>query len=147
VPESSLYSVKQDDAEVQMLREIAADPSTPTHLRLGALNSLQKLKPAEPEPARDPLGVMQQIVERYCPQTADERELPPDPMRALDYESFTGEKPDPLAMSWLPYCPTEPQKAARAVAAASRRLGVGQGPYGQPEDDDLSRRRRKRRTG
>jgi hypothetical protein len=47
---------------------------------------------------------MQQIVECYCPQTPEDRDLPADPMRALDYETFTGEKLDPVAASWLPYC-------------------------------------------
>jgi hypothetical protein len=132
-----------------MLREIAADPKTPTHLRLGALNSLQRLKEAAaPEPVADPLGAMQQIVEQYCPQSPEDRELPADPMRALDYETFTGEKLDPVAASWLPYCPPKEQAqlAARRVASAARRFNLGQGPYELPVADDELARRRKRRT-
>jgi hypothetical protein len=90
---------------------------------------------------------MQEIVEQWCPQTAEERDLPPDPMRTLDYEAFTGRKPDPVAFSWLPYCPTDAAKAERAILAATRRLGVGTGPYELPEGDELAQRRRKRRTG
>jgi hypothetical protein len=136
---------ERNDLELQTLREMVADPNTPAHLRLGALNSLQKLKEAAaPPPVREPLGVMQGIVDQYCPQTADERELPPDPLRTLDFQAFVGRAPDPVAFSWLPYCPTEPQKAERAVVAAARRLGVGMGPYELDADDELSRRRKKR---
>lgn len=85
MPESTLYSVKQDDTEVQMLREIAADPKTLTHLRLGALNSLQKLKEsAEPEPVGEPQERMQAIVDRFCPQDSDMRNMPQDPMVDMD---------------------------------------------------------------
>jgi hypothetical protein len=89
---------------------------------------------------------MQGIVERYCPQTSDERDLPPDPQRTLDFQHTTGRTADPVAFSWMPYCPTDAAKAERAILAAARRLGVGSGPYELPADDELSRRRR-RRTG
>jgi len=153
VPESTLYSVKQDDAEVQMLREIAADPKTPTHLRLGALNSLQKLKEsAEPEPTGDPEEKMQALVDRLCPQEPELRDAPADPMRHLDVSAVSGgrvEALDPFVWTWLPYCPSDPTAAERAILTAARRLGLGEGPYEVPggaQDDELSRRRR-RRTG
>jgi hypothetical protein len=71
--------------------------------------------------------------------------LEQDPMRTLDFQHATGRTADPVAFSWLPYCPTEPAKAERAILAASRRLGVGRGPYELPEDDELSRRRKRTR--
>jgi hypothetical protein len=131
---------------------MVADPATPKHLKLGALNSLAKLREAaglDPEPAADPLGAMQQIVEEFCPQGPEDRELPADPMRGLDFEAFTGEKLDPVAASWLPYCPAPQvaQKAARRVVAASRRLGLGYGPYEEAAEDDELSWRRKRRSG
>lgn len=89
---------------------------------------------------------MQEVVERWCPQTPEERELQPDPMRTLDFEADTGRTADAVAFSWLPYCPENPAKAERAILAASRRLGVGMGPYELPEDDELARWR-KRRSG
>jgi hypothetical protein len=136
------------DPLLASLEAVLADPKARPSTKVNAAKELARLRGREPEPV-DPLGVMQSIVEQWCPQTADERGVAPRPMRSLDYETFTGEKPDPLAMSWLPYCPDRrhAQQAARQVVAASRRLGVGQGPYSLPEDDDLSRRRRSRRTG
>jgi hypothetical protein len=132
--------------ELEALRQMAADPTTPSHLKLGALKELaRRREAAEPEPElSDPLGAMQEIVEKYCPQSAEDRNLPADPMRSLDYESCTGEKLDPMAASWLPYCPPKQvaQIAARRVVAASRRIGVGQGPYEVPEADELAQRRR-----
>jgi hypothetical protein len=123
----------QDDMELDALRQMASDPTTPTHLKLGALKELaRRREQAEPEPesASDPLGAMQEIIERYCPQTPEDRELPADPMRALDYETFTGEQLDPVAASWLPYCPPKQvaQIAARRVVSAARRSNAGTGP-------------------
>ena len=148
VPESRLKSVKQDDAEVQMLREIAADPKTPTHLRLGALNSLHKLKEAaEPEPTPDPLGQMRGVIEKYAPEVQGMEDAPPDPMRDLDFQAIVGRKANPVLWEWCSYCPSEPQRAERAVVAAVRRLGMAQGPYGPPDGDELAQRRRTRRSG
>jgi hypothetical protein len=128
VPESSLYSMKQDDAEVQMLREIAADPQTPTHLRLRALNSLQRLKEAaEPEPVGDPQERMQAIVERFCPQEPELRDAPQDPMVDLDAKAVLKRRPDPLFLSWIPYLPERAAEAERAITSAARRLSVGAG--------------------
>lgn len=79
VPESTLRAVSQDDMELVALRQMASDPTTPTHLKLGALNELARRREAtEPEGAiaDDPLGAMQDIVEKYCPQSAEDRELP-----------------------------------------------------------------------
>lgn len=79
MPESTLRAVSQDDMELVALRQMASDPTTPTHLKLGALKELARRREAtEPEGAiaDDPLGAMQDIVEKYCPQSAEDRELP-----------------------------------------------------------------------
>src|SRR5919106_1309508 len=128
-----------------MLREIAADPKTPTHLRLGALNSLHKLKEAaEPEPVGEPQERMQAIVDRLCPQETELRDAPQDPMVDLDFQATVGREPDPLFLSWVPSLPERPKEAERQIVTAARRLGVGMGRYEVPEGDELSRRRRRR---
>jgi hypothetical protein len=146
-------SVKTDDMELRALRAIAADPKTPTHLRLGALNSLQRIKESvEPEPTGDPEEKMQALVDRLCPQEPELRDAPADPMRHLDVSAVSGgsvEAFDPFVWTWLPYCPSDPKAAERAILTAARRLGLGEGPYEVPGDkaDELAQRRRRRRTG
>jgi hypothetical protein len=138
-------AMSAENEELKALQAMANDTDVPVHLRLGALKELGKRRESNPEISTepDPLGVMRSVVDRHCPQTPEERDLPPDPMRALDFEAFTGRRADRVAFSWLPYCPENPGAAERAILAAARRLGVGTGPYELPDDDELSRRRRR----
>jgi hypothetical protein len=118
-----------NDLELETLRAMVIDPSTPAHLRLGALNSLQKLKEAaEPEPVGEPQERMQAIVDRLCPQERELRDAPADPMRHLDVLAVSGGKVEainPFVWTWLPYCPSNPKAAERAILTAARRLGCG----------------------
>lgn len=144
--ESTLVSVTQDAAELQALREMASDPATPKHLKLGALKELaRRREAAEPELAHDPLGQMRAVVERYCPEIPEMLDAPPDPMRDLDFQAVVGRPANPVLWEWAPYCPADPAQAERSVVSAVRRLKLGQGPYGPPESDELARRRRRRR--
>lgn len=63
--------------ELQVLRQMASDPNTQTDLELGALKELARRREAtEPEGGEllsDPLGAMQEIVEKYAPQSAEDR--------------------------------------------------------------------------
>jgi hypothetical protein len=120
----------QDDMELEALRQMAADPTTPTHLKLGALKELARRREAtEPEPVGDPQERMQAIVDRFCPQEPELRDAPQDPMVDVDAEDALKRKPDPLFLSWIPYLPEKAAEAERTIAIAARRLGVGHGPY------------------
>jgi hypothetical protein len=133
------------DPLIRHFEEVLADPTARPATKVAAGKELARLREREPAEVKEPLGVMQAVVEQWCPQTPEERDLEQDPMRTLDFQHATGRTADPVAFSWLPYCPTEPAKAERAILAASRRLGVGRGPYELPEDDELSRRRKRTR--
>jgi hypothetical protein len=130
----------EPDPLIRHFEEILADPEARPATKVAAGKELARLREREPAEVTEPLGIMQAIVEQWCPQTPEERDLDPDPMRDLDFQAFTGRTADPVAFSWLPYCPTDAAKAERAILAATRRLGVGTGPYESPEDDELSRR-------
>ena len=92
------------DALVEFFEGILDDPTARASTKVNAARELARLRASQPE-KKSPLGVMQAIVEQYAPQTPEERDLPPDPMRALDFEAATGRTLDPVAFSWLPYWP------------------------------------------
>jgi hypothetical protein len=143
----SFKAMKHEDQELDALRQMADDPKTPSHLRLGALKELARLRERE-TPVRfegDPLGAMREVVEKFCPETDYTKGMPADPQRGLDFEAFVGRKADVIFLSWAPYCPSAPERAERAVVAAARRLGVGTGPYEVPErQDELALHRHKK---
>jgi hypothetical protein len=68
-------------------------------------------------------------------------------MRDLDFQAVVGRPANPILWEWCANCPAEAKKAEAEVVSAVRRLKLGAGPYGQPDGDELARRRRKRRTG
>lgn len=137
-------------SEQDLLRKMAADESVPAHLRLCALKELGRCgESAEATPSADgdPEAAMRAVVERHCPESPEMAKVAADPMRDLDFRAVTGRDPDPLYLSWAPYCPENPKRAEREIVAAARRLGVGRGPHEVPEGADELAARRRRRAG
>jgi hypothetical protein len=134
------------DPLIASLEAVLADPQARPSTKVNAAKELARLRGREPEP-QDPLGAMRAVVERYCPEIPEMVDAPPDPMRDLDFQAMVGRPANPVLWEWAAYCPTEPALAERSIVSAVRRLKVGAGPYGQPDDDELAQRRRRRRTG
>jgi hypothetical protein len=134
------------------LRKMLDDESLPAHLRLGVLKELGKHGEPASSDGGDPVEVMKSLVAKFCGEWCLETwGEPGDPMRDLDLAEElrrSGARPfevSDFAWSWLPVAPLRPREADRAVTAAARRLGLGEGPFEPPgAHDELSKRRRQR---
>jgi hypothetical protein len=136
----------ETDPLIRHFEEILADPEARPATKVAAGKELAKLRERQPVPD-DPLGQMRCVVEKYAPEVDGMQDVPPDPMRDLDFQAMVGRPANPVLWEGCPYCPQEPVRAERGVVSAVRRLRLGKGPYGPPDSDELAQRRRKRRPG
>jgi hypothetical protein len=138
----------RDPTEIELLSAMARDERLTSSQRMRALETLQRLRPPEPEPT-DALGAMESLVARLCPEPPELRGSPPDPMRDMDAAEQLGWRRDvdPAIWTWLPSCPPNVAQAEREVLQAMRRLGLGPGPLEPPggaAEDELAAKRRRR---
>jgi hypothetical protein len=76
------------DPLIEAFEAVLVDPKARPSTKVNAAKELAKLRGREPATDQEPLGVMQAVVEQWCPQTPEERGLAADPMRTLDSRSL-----------------------------------------------------------
>jgi hypothetical protein len=72
----------------------------------------------------DALEQLKSVVETFCPGAWATWSEPSDPTRDLDLRV----RLSPLAWRWLPFAPSELERAEAAGTGAAKRLGLGEGP-------------------
>jgi hypothetical protein len=142
---TNIFYMPDSDPLIRHFEDILADPAARPATKVAAGKELAKLRERQPVLV-DPLGRMRAVVEKYAPEVEGMEDAPPDPMRDLDFQAMVGRAANPVLWEWCAYCPAEPVRAERGVVSAVRRLRLGKGPYGPPDSDELTQRRRKRRA-
>ena len=64
------------DPLIRHFEKILADPTARPATKVAAGKELARLREREPAEAKEPLGVMQAIVEKWCPQSGVCRRTP-----------------------------------------------------------------------
>ena len=129
-------SDERDAAVDAAVVEMALDPETPIHLRLGALKAAQAARPPMPEPPVDPHDLAA-LIQKLLPEPEEAASLLPDPMRDFDCHLLLGRDADALFLRWVRWIPPgttrrQLEVAEKIMLRAAREAGVTTGPYELP---------------
>jgi hypothetical protein len=75
------------DPLIEAFEAVLADPKARASTKVNAAKELAKLRSREPE-VGDPLGVMRSVVQEFAPEIEGMHDVPPDPMRDLDFQEM-----------------------------------------------------------